>query len=451
MRHYQNRDLALLAAVPSDDLLFRSFVFIYVDEVVIYALLIEQFPDTSRVAAPIGSINCYVCHVAPPEVNGIGREQSVFGGQKTFGSRLKYFYPVSPKCAIILALPGEHLLIAGKAVAPTREGHSPVASRNSLFDLIGSSEPMQRLYDAILRVADSNTTVMIRGESGTGKELVARAIVAAGPRASKPFIGLNCAALPEALIESELFGHEKGAFTGAVVSRPGHIEMAHGGTLFLDEIATLPLALQTKLLRVLEDRAVQRLGGSGTKKIDFRLLTATNENLEDMVRTGRFREDLYYRIHVVPISVPPLRERTGDIAVLADHFIRVYCAANNVPTKRLDLETLEVLEEGNWQGNIRELENLIQRMVLMVEDKTICAYHLPEQILYTSARRHESLLIPPDGIDFDKEMERIEAAYLRAALLRAGGKKTGAAALLRINDQRMKYLARKYKIDKENS
>jgi DNA-binding NtrC family response regulator len=326
----------------------------------------------------------------------------------------------------------------------------PVASRNSLCDLIGGSEPMQRLYDAILRVADSSTTVMIRGESGTGKELVARAIVALGPRASKPFVGLNCAALPEALIESELFGHEKGAFTGAVVSRPGHIEMAHGGTLFLDEIATLPLALQTKLLRVLEDRAVQRLGGSSSKKIDFRLLTATNENLEEMVRTGRFREDLYYRIHVVPISVPPLRERTEDIALLADHFIRIYCAANNVPTKRLDLETLEVLEEGSWQGNIREFENLIQRLVLMVEDKTISAYHLPEQILYTSARRHESLLIPSEGLDFDKEMERIEAAYLRAALLRAGGKKGTAATLLRINDQRMKYLCRKYKIEKDS-
>ena len=325
-------------------------------------------------------------------------------------------------------------------------------SRNSLGGLIGASEPMQRLYDAILRVADSHTTVVIRGESGTGKELVARAIVTNGPRANQPFISLNCAALPENLIEDELFGHEKGAFTGAVASRPGHIEMAHGGTLFLDEIATLPIALQTKLLRVLEDRAVQRLGSSTSKKIDFRLLTATNENLEEMVRTGRFREDLYYRIHVVPIQVPPLRERTGDLPLLADHFLRMYCTKNELPhVKRLDLETLEVLEEGPWAGNIREFENLIQRLVIMVEDKTICAYHLPEQMLYTSARRHESLLIPPEGIEFDKEMERIEAAYLRAALQRANGKKTGAAELLRINDQRMKYLCRKYKIEKENS
>ncbi len=316
-----------------------------------------------------------------------------------------------------------------RRLAQLAEGHAGTA-RNSLCDLIGASEPMQRLYDAIIRVADSTTTVMIRGESGTGKELVARAIVALGPRSNKPFVRLNCAALPESL--------------------PGHIEMAHGGTVFLDEIATLPLALQTKLLRVIEDRAVQRLGGSTWKKIDFRLLTATNENLEQMVREGRFREDLYYRIQVVPISVPPLRDRTGDIALLADRFLRLYCSANNLPAKRLDLETLELLEEGSWPGNIRELENLIQRLVLMVEDKIIAVHHLPEQILYTSARRHESLLIPQEGIDFDKEMERIEAAYLRAALLRTGGKKVAAAAVLRINNQRMKYLCRKYKIEKEN-
>src|SRR3954470_4051189 len=185
-----------------------------------------------------------------------------------------------------------------------------VSSRNSLCGLIGVSEPMLRLYEAILRVADSHTTVLIRGESGTGKELVAHAIVEKGPRAHQPFISLNCAALPENLIEDELFGHEKGAFTGAVAARAGHIELAHGGTLFLDEIATLPVSLQTKLLRVLEDRSVQRLGGSTLRQVDFRLLTATNEDLEQMVRAGRFREDLYYRIHVVPVHVPPLRQRT---------------------------------------------------------------------------------------------------------------------------------------------
>ncbi len=320
------------------------------------------------------------------------------------------------------------------------------SSRSSLGPLIGSSEAMQLLYDAILRVAASNTTVLIRGESGSGKELVARTIVALSSRRDKPFIRLNCAALPESLMESELFGSERGAYTGAVTSRAGHIEMAQGGTLFLDEIATLPISLQTKLLRVIEDRSVQRLGSNTSKTIDFRLLTATNEDLEQMVKQGKFREDLYYRIHVIPISVPPLRQRRGDIALLAKHFIHVYCAANGMPPKQLELEALEVLEDNPWPGNIRELENLIQRLVLMVQGPSISVNDLPEQVLYESASRHESLLIPDGGIDFDKEMERIEVAYLRAALKRSGGKKVGAAALLNINEQRMKYLCRKYNL-----
>jgi DNA-binding NtrC family response regulator len=317
-------------------------------------------------------------------------------------------------------------------------------SRRSLGPLIGASEPMQNLYDTILRIANSNATILIRGESGTGKELVARTIVALSPRRDKPFVRLNCAALPESLIESELFGSEKGAYTGAVTTRPGHIERADGGTLFLDEIATLPIGLQTKLLRVIEDRAVQKLGSNTPKTIDFRLLTATNEPLEQMVKAGKFREDLYYRIHVMPIKVPALRERREDIAMLANHFLQIHCTAQGMPVKRLDKEALEVIEDGQWSGNIRELENLMQRLVLMVEKPTISVEDLPEQILADSTARKESLLIPPEGIEFDREMERIEVAYLQAALRRTHGKKTAAAQLLHIDAQRMKYLCRKY-------
>jgi DNA-binding NtrC family response regulator len=321
-----------------------------------------------------------------------------------------------------------------------------ISGRYSFCDLIGGSEAMRRVYDAILRVADSDVTVLIRGESGAGKELVARSIVAVGPRRDKPFISLNCAALPEALIEAELFGHEKGAFTGAHAARPGQIELADTGTLFLDEIATLSLELQSKLLRVLESHKVQRLGGRTSKHVDFRLLTATNENLEEMVRSNRFREDLYYRIHVIPIFVPPLRERREDIALLADHFLRIYCASNRVPLKRLDPEVVEILEEYAWKGNVRELENLVQRLVLMVQGQVILPKDLPQQLLYASTASQESLLIPEGGIDFDEEIARIEVAYLQAALRRAGGKKVGAAALLHIDPQKMKYLCRKYKI-----
>lgn len=318
--------------------------------------------------------------------------------------------------------------------------------QRSMCDLIGASERMQLVYETIQRLSESSTTVLIRGESGTGKELVARAIVALGPRASKPFVSINCAALPEHLIETELFGHERGAFTDAKNTRQGHIEMAHTGTLFLDEIATLGLGLQSKLLRVLEDRAVMRIGGHTPRKIDFRLITATNEDLEAMLKAGRFREDLYYRINVVPVLLPPLRERTGDVPLLIDHYLRIYCAQNGVPLKRLDPEVVQVLEDDPWPGNVRELQNLMQRLVLMVDGPVIKMHHLPHRMLYNSTASQESLLIPEEGVHFDEEMARVEVAYLEAALRRTAGSKIGAARLLNIDKQKMHYLCRKYQI-----
>jgi DNA-binding NtrC family response regulator len=327
---------------------------------------------------------------------------------------------------------------------------STKAEQESFGGLIGASEPMHRVYDAINRVAGSASNVMIRGESGTGKELVARAIVSRGSRAEKPFVSINCAALPENLIETELFGHERGAFTDAKAARAGHIELAHTGTLFLDEIATLGLALQSKLLRVLEDHAVTRIGGRTPKKIAFRLITATNEDLESMVHAGRFREDLYYRINVVPITLPPLRERDGDVPLLMDHFLRIYCAENGLPLKRLDPEVMHILEEDPWPGNVRELENLVQRLVLMVEGPTIKVQHLPQRMLFNSATSQESLLIPEEGVNFDQEICRIEVAYLEAALRRTSGNKMSAARLLQIDKQKMHYLCRKYQIAKKD-
>ena len=324
-----------------------------------------------------------------------------------------------------------------------RNRHSEEVEQYACGELVGGSEPMRRVYEAIRRVADSASTVLIRGESGTGKELVARAIVSLGPRSDKPSVSINCAALPENLIETELFGHERGAFTDARTARAGHIELAHTGTLFLDEITSLGLALQSKLLRVLEDRVVTRIGGKVAKKIDFRLVTATNEDLEKMVHTGRFREDLYYRINVVPIVVPPLRERLGDLPLLVDHFLRIYCSANNKPLKQVESEVMAVMEDYGWPGNVRELENVIQRLVLMDDSPLIGLKHLPQQLLVASNASQEAILIPEEGVDFDTEMERIELAYLTAALNRTGGRKSAAASLLRIDPQRMKYLCRK--------
>jgi len=322
-------------------------------------------------------------------------------------------------------------------------------NKSAFCGLIGSSEPMQLVYQAIRAVADSNTSVVLRGESGTGKELIASAIVQSGNRRDKPYVCLNCTAIPDSLIESELFGYEKGAFTGADTAKAGHIESAHGGTLFLDEITTLDHSLQSKLLRVLQERTVQRVGGRSAKKIDFRLIAATNDNLEELVKQGRFREDLYYRINVVPIFVPPLRDRMGDLPILVDHFLRAYCAANNKPLKQLEPEALEILEDYSWPGNVRELENVIQRLVVMGDSHVILASHLPQHLLYSSNASQEAILIPEEGVDFDAEMQRIELAYLTAALRRTKGRKTAAAALLHIDPQRMKYLCRKRNLPAE--
>ncbi|HEX4006843.1 MAG TPA: sigma-54 dependent transcriptional regulator [Acidobacteriaceae bacterium] len=342
----------------------------------------------------------------------------------------------------------EYLLEAGEQryrELEARAYRDEVTRKSSFCGLIGGSEPMQRVYEALRRVAPSSTTVMLRGESGTGKELAARAVVSLSPRRERPFISVNCAALPEALMESELFGHEKGSFTGAHATRPGQVELADGGTLFLDEIGSLGLALQSKLLRVLQDRSVQRIGGKSPRAIDFRLITATNDNLEEMVQAGQFREDLYYRICVIPISLPPLRERAGDVPLLLEYYMRMYCVAGNVPVKGFSPDAVQMLESSSWPGNVRELENLTQRLALMVDGEVIGVEHLPQKLVIESAASQDQILIPPEGVNLDEELTRIELAYLEAGIRRAGSKR-GAAAVLGIPIQKVKYLCRKHGI-----
>jgi DNA-binding NtrC family response regulator len=390
-------------------------------------------PDRPEVEAFAEAIQQRYPHL--PTI-ALTRSRSIARAMRQLGLHAALIAPVDPDRLIEV--------VSGALTGHTSAAALVPSGRRSLAHLIGVSEPMQNVYDSILRLADSNTTVLIRGESGSGKELAARAIVSLGRRATKPFISLNCAALPETLIETELFGHERGAYTGADRARPGHIELAHTGTLFLDEIATLTLPLQSKLLRILEDREVRRIGGSTARRIDFRLLTASNEDLEGLVRLGRFREDLYYRINVVPLDLPPLRVREGDIPLLLDHYLKYFCALENVEVKHIDPEVVEILEEYAWPGNIRELENLVQRLVLLVTGPRIEPRHLPKNVLYSTTAQHESLLIPEEGLDFGQELQRIENAYLRAALRRMDGRRADAAKLLKLSPRQMKYLCQKH-------
>jgi Nif-specific regulatory protein len=240
-------------------------------------------------------------------------------------------------------------------------------SRYSFQGIVGSSSKMQEVFKIVERVANSNATVLIRGESGTGKELIARAIHYSSPRAAKPFIAVSCAALPETLLESELFGYEKGAFTGAVGQKAGRFELAHQGTLFLDEIPEISPAMQVKLLRVLQEREFERVGGTKTIRVDVRLIAATNRDLEQLVAEGHFRPDLYYRLQVIQIFLPPLRERTEDIPLLVQHFIEKYNKENGKSVKGVSNETMDILMKYHWPGNVRELENVIERGVVLAD------------------------------------------------------------------------------------
>jgi two-component system, NtrC family, response regulator AtoC len=319
--------------------------------------------------------------------------------------------------------------------------------KDALGDLLGSTDAMKGLFDSIRRVARTSTTVVIRGESGSGKELVARAIHDNSQRRDRPFVPVNCAALPETLMEAELFGYEKGAFTGAVATKEGRIELARHGTLFLDEIGTLSLPLQSKLLRVLDEHALTRLGGTRSIKVDFRLISATNEDLEKLVRERRFREDLYYRIHVLTLFVPPLRERVDDIPLIVDYFIKVYCAANHWPPKRVADEAMEAMKRYPWPGNVRELENLVQRMVVMTDEDEIPLKQLPRDIREAASQPcPDGFCLPSSGIRLEEEVKAFERRWVETALKEAKGVKVEAARLLGLNKDKLKYLCRKYEI-----
>ena len=313
--------------------------------------------------------------------------------------------------------------------------------RYSLYSIVGTSNKMAEVFQMIERIANTDVTVLIRGESGTGKELVANAIHFNSPRASKPFLRLNCAVLPDTLVESELFGHEKGAFTGATDQRMGRFERADGGTLFLDEIGTLNLTAQAKLLRVLQEKEFERIGGNRTFRVDVRIIAATSKDLERSIEEGTFREDLYYRLNVFPIFIPPLRERKTDILLLADHFVEKFNRKHKKDARRISTPAIDMLMQYHWPGNVRELENCIERAVLFCTDRVIHSYHLPPT-LQTGER---SGTVP--SFSFEGAMKNFEKELIIDALKNSRGNMAKAARLLKTTERVISYSVKKFRIN----
>jgi two-component system response regulator PilR (NtrC family) len=323
------------------------------------------------------------------------------------------------------------------------------ASRNSLDKIIGSSAPLNKLKETIRTIASTTSTVVVHGESGTGKELVARALHECSPRADEPFVSINCGAFPETLLESELFGYVKGAFTGANSNREGLFEAATGGTIFLDEIGEMSVAMQVKLLRVLQEMKVRPVGGAEEIAIDVRVIAATNRDLQKMVEEKAFREDLFYRISVIPIEVPPLRHRRDDIPLLANHFLKKFAPIVGREISRIERSSLERMIGYDWPGNVRQLENAMERAVAL-ETTSELHVELPERqkAMAAAATNGASSVreVPADGVDFEGYIADIEKSLIQGALKQANGVQTRAADLLKVSYRSFRHLVKKYDI-----
>jgi len=318
-----------------------------------------------------------------------------------------------------------------------------VTESSSMGNIIGESEAMQSIFNVIRRAIPLVTTVLVHGESGTGKELVARHIHFSGPRKNKPFIVVNCAAIPDSLVESELFGHEKGAFTGADTTREGKFETADKGTIFLDEIGDMQLESQAKLLRVLQDGLVERVGGASPREVDVRVITATNSNLPELVAEGAFREDLFYRLDVLNVALPPLRDRVEDLPLLIQHFRDKLGARIGKPAPEISADGLEAMRRYRWPGNVRELENTLEQLFILTDASVIASEHLPEKLRQPNARP-EGISLPSGGI----RLEDLEQDLIRQALSRSGGRIKEAAEMLGISYKTLQYRLKKHDIPK---
>jgi two-component system NtrC family response regulator len=349
----------------------------------------------------------------------------------------------------------ELLLVVDKAIRHRRledevaSLHGVLKDRTQLGNIIGVSPAMQEVFSLIERVSFADVPVLITGESGTGKELVARAVHQGSHRASAPFVALNCGAVPETLLESEFFGHERGAFTGAVRSHAGRFEQADGGTLFLDEIGTMRVDLQAKLLRAIQEQEVQRLGSSRTRKVDVRILAATGEDLEEAIRNRTFREDLYYRLNVIPIHLPPLRERSEDIPLLVQHFVEAAARKLSRDVPGIAPDAMERLQAYPWPGNVRELENCMERLLVLSRGPHLGPDDLPARLRDGAAAGAgvNGFDLPPEGV----QLSEVESHLIRQALKRCRGRLRQAARLLGISYKTLQYRIRKYGLDRESA
>ena len=317
-------------------------------------------------------------------------------------------------------------------------------SERRLDNFVGGSRQMLEIFETIRKTADSLSTVLVTGESGTGKELVARAVHAESPRRNGPFVSVNCGAIPETLMESELFGHVKGAFTGAVASTVGLFSAANGGTLFLDEVTEVPPSLQVKLLRVIQEREIRRVGDTKDVKVDVRLIAASNRDVAKAVQDGILREDLFYRLNVIPIHIPPLRERREDIPLLVAHFIKHRSAELGQSVRTVTPAALAILESYRWPGNIRELENVIERALVLGSGEVFDVDALPPDLRRPRDVLDITVEIPESGLDLEATLDQIEQRYIHLALARTGGVQTRAAELLRVSFRQLRYKLQKF-------
>jgi Nif-specific regulatory protein len=402
-----------------------------------------MFGSRAAAQAPVRNETSFIC--VPVTLNrktaGALSVQLPFKADRDYDQWVALFKVVA--AMIAQALKVDRLLDAERQKLIEENTHlrEELRTRYDFSHIIGNSGPMRQVYEQITQVAGTNTTVLIRGDSGTGKELIAHAIHYNSPRSGKAFVKVSCAALPDSLIESELFGYEKGAFTGADTRKKGRFELADGGTLFLDEIGDVPLSTQVKLLRVLQERQFERLGGTEPVKVNVRLIAATNKDLEKAIAAGAFREDLHYRLNVFTICVPSLSERKPDILLLADHFLEKYSIEHHKAIKRISTAAIDMLTAYHWPGNVRELENILERAVLVCEGNVVHGHHLPPTLQTAEA----------SGTVTKSALEDAVAAYekdlIQDALKTARGNRSKAAKLLHSTERIISYKVKKYNID----